>query len=84
MAKYLREHKNKFEDHGNKTTVKEIEIKSLKHLQCDIGIIEGRGGAREFVYRGLMRNNRKLELNNENFLIWNNGTYIPFGCVLME
>lgn len=63
MAKNLREHKNKFEDHGNKTTVKEIKIKTLKAL-----VVRdwnkwgggGRGGARAFVYRRLKRNNRKL------------------------
>ena len=50
MAKYLREHKNKFEDHGNKTTVTEIEIKTLKALEVRYWDEWGEGGrAREFV-----------------------------------
>ena len=62
MAKYLREHKNKFEDHGNKTTVKEIEIKTLQALEARYWNKWGWGGwAKEFVYRGLKRNNKKLE-----------------------
>ena len=64
MAKNLREHKNKFEDHGNKTTVKEIKIKTLKALVVrdwnKWGGGGGNGGARAFVYRRLKRNNRKL------------------------
>ena len=68
MAKYLREHKNKFEDHGNKATVKEIEIKTFQGLVMRYWNKEG--GAGEFVYRGLKSNNAKLEYRK--FSSWNN------------
>ena len=43
-GKYLRENKNKFEDHGNKTTVKESEIMTLKALEVRYWNKWGGGG----------------------------------------
>ena len=50
IAKYLREHKTKSEDHGDKTTVKEIEI-----VKSTYKALLEEGGARGFVYRELKR-----------------------------